>query len=100
VEAFFLALLALGLTAALRAWRFRRPGRVAALYLTGAGALRLTLEFFRDDFRGDIPIFGLPPTTLAAGLSLVLGLVCLLLLFRARTRWKHGPQAEAGGQKI
>jgi phosphatidylglycerol:prolipoprotein diacylglycerol transferase len=77
VEAFFLALLALGLTAALRAPWCRRPGRVAALYLAGAGALRLVMESFRGDFRGDPLFLGLPPTTLAAALTLVLGLALL-----------------------
>ena len=78
-EALFLALLALGLILALRAggW-FRRPGRVAALYLAGAGALRLVMEFFRGDYRGEPLLFNLPPTTLAAALTLVLGLGLLL----------------------
>jgi len=78
VEAFSLALLALGLTAALRAPGFRRPGQVAALYLAGAGAIRLALESFRGDYRGEPLFFGLPPTTLAAALTLGLGLVFLL----------------------
>ncbi|MDR2935711.1 MAG: prolipoprotein diacylglyceryl transferase [Candidatus Adiutrix sp.] len=77
VESFFLAILALGLVAALRAPRFRRPGRVAALYLAGAGAIRLVMEFFRGDFRGEPLFSGLPPTTLAAALTLVLGLALL-----------------------
>jgi phosphatidylglycerol:prolipoprotein diacylglycerol transferase len=80
VEAFFLALLALGLIAALRASWCRRPGRVAALYLAGAGALRLAMEFMRGDFRGEPPLLDLPPTTLAAALTLILGLA----LIRAR----------------
>jgi phosphatidylglycerol:prolipoprotein diacylglycerol transferase len=84
VEAFFLALLALGMALALGAPRFRRPGLVAALYLAGAGAIRLTLEFFRGDFRGEALFFSLPPTSLAAALTLVLGLA---LLSRARPPW-------------
>ena len=90
VEAFFLALLALGLTAALRAAWARRPGQVAALYLAGAGGLRLVMELFRGDFRGAPLFYGLPPTTLAAALTLVLGLA---LLARAR---KPAEGAKAG----
>jgi phosphatidylglycerol:prolipoprotein diacylglycerol transferase len=77
VEALFLALLAAGLVAALRLPRFQRPGRVAALYLIGAGVVRLALESFRGDFRGEFPLLNLPPTTLAAGLTLILGLVLM-----------------------
>jgi phosphatidylglycerol:prolipoprotein diacylglycerol transferase len=77
VEAFFLALLALGLILALGSPWFRRPGRVAALYLVGAGALRLAMELFRGDFRGEPLFFNLPPTTLAAGLILAAGLALL-----------------------
>ena len=82
-EAFLLALLALGLTAALGASRLRRPGLVAALYLLGAGAVRLTLECFRGDYRGEPVFLNLPPTTLTALLTLVLGLA-LFLFFLAR----------------
>jgi phosphatidylglycerol:prolipoprotein diacylglycerol transferase len=91
VEAFFLALLALGLMAALRAPLFRRPGRVAALYLAGAGALRLVLEFFRGDYRGEA-LLNLPPTTLAAALTLALGL-WLLALRRGGATLAPGPPA-------
>jgi phosphatidylglycerol:prolipoprotein diacylglycerol transferase len=87
VEIFFLALLALGLALALKAPRFRRPGLVAALYMAGAGALRLVLEFFRGDYRGEPLLFDLPPTTLAAILTLVLGLA---LLTRARRKQGGG----------
>ena len=80
VEAFLLALLALGLIAALR--MTRRPGLVAACYLVGTGVIRLVLESFRGDFRGEPLFLDLPPTTLAAALFLALGLA--LLLFRAR----------------
>jgi phosphatidylglycerol:prolipoprotein diacylglycerol transferase len=77
VEAFSLALLALGLVVALGAPRLRRPGLVAALYLAGTGAIRLILEVFRGDFRGEPLFFDLPPTALAAALFLVLGLALL-----------------------
>jgi phosphatidylglycerol:prolipoprotein diacylglycerol transferase len=77
VEAFCLALLALVLILALGSPRFRRPGRVAALYLAASGALRLTMEFFRGDFRGEPLFFNLPPTTLAAALILAAGLALL-----------------------
>ena len=87
VEAFSLALLALGLVAALGAPGFRRPGLVAALYLAGTGAIRLILEFFRGDFRGEPLFFDLPPTALAAALFLVLGLA---LLSRAGAPGKPG----------
>jgi len=95
VEAFLLALLALGLTLALRASLFRRPGRVAALYLVGAGAIRLTMESFRGDFRGEAVFFNLPPTTLTATLTLVLGLA---LLFRPLK--KTGDSAGSGGNNF
>lgn len=58
-------------------------GRVAALYLTGAGAIRLIMElFFRGDFRGEPLLANLPPTTLTALAALFLGL--FLLLWRGR----------------
>ena len=74
--------MALGLVAALRSsapW-FRRPGRVAALYLLGAGGLRLAMEFFRGDDRGEAALWGLslPPTTWAAALTLAAGLALLV----------------------
>ncbi len=56
---------------------FRRPGRVAALYLAGAGLLRLITEFFRGDFRGEAVIWSLPPTTLTAAAALLFGLFFL-----------------------
>ena len=56
---------------------FRRPGRVAALYLFGAGLLRLTMEMLRGDYRGDPIIWGLPPTTLTAIGAVLLGLFLL-----------------------
>ena len=96
-EAFFLALLALGLTAALRSERFRRPGLIAALYLAGAGAIRLVLENFRGDFRGESPLLDLPPTTLAAALTMLLGLA---LLIRARSPGKHGGPAGTAGRNF
>jgi len=82
VEVFFLALLALGLVLALKAPRFRRPGLVAALYMAGAGLLRLVLESFRGDYRGEPLLFDFPPTTLAAILTLVLGLALLSRAWR------------------
>ena len=95
VESFLLALLALGLVLALKAPRFRRPGRVAALYLAGAGAIRLIMEFFRGDFRGEPLWLNFPPTTLFAALTLLLGLA--LLLFPARA---PAPPAGAGGRNF
>ena len=67
---------------------FCRPGRLAALYLMCAGLLRLLMEFFRGDFRGEALAFGLPPTTLTALAAAVCGLI--LLVFR-RPAGRVGP---------
>ncbi len=56
----------------------RRPGRVAALYLLGAGLLRLGTEFLRGDYRGDPLFWNWPPTTLTALLAAGLGLVFVI----------------------
>jgi prolipoprotein diacylglyceryltransferase len=74
-----LVFLTLALLAALRtpAPFWRRPGRAAALYLAGAGGLRLALEFFRGDFRGEPLFFGWPPTTVAAAMAAAAGLFLL-----------------------
>ena len=63
---------------------FSRPGRVGALYLFGAGLLRLAMESLRGDYRGDPVIWNLPPTTLAAGAAAIVGL--LLLIWRRPQR--------------
>lgn len=69
---------ALLLLAGLLVWalnRWARRGRAAALYLLGAGGIRLVMEiFFRGDFRGEALIAAFPPTTLAAGGAFLLGL--------------------------
>lgn len=92
MESFGLLLLALILTLALtkaggwsptqdsKAGAFSRPGRVAALYLFGAGLLRLGMEFLRGDYRGDPLLWGLPPTTLTAMLAAVSGLLLIIWL--------------------
>lgn len=66
--------------------RFGRPaGRVAALYLAGAGAIRLIMElFFRGDFRGEPLLANFPPTTLTAMAALALGI--FFIHFRGRFR--------------
>jgi phosphatidylglycerol:prolipoprotein diacylglycerol transferase len=66
--------LILGLSLGRSQSAFSRPGRVAALYLAGAGLLRLLMESLRGDYRGDPVIWHLPPTTLAAALAAILGL--------------------------
>ncbi len=58
---------------------FRRPGRLAGLYLLGAGLMRTGMEFLRGDYRGDPVIWNLPPTTLAAMLAVLLGVALLIL---------------------
>lgn len=67
---------------------FSRPGRVAALYLFGAGLLRLGMEFLRGDYRGDPVVWSLPPTTLTAMLAAALGLL-LLTWLRPRATKGH-----------
>lgn len=77
-----LLVLALILTLAVRSGgrAFSRPGRAAALYLFGAGLLRLGMEFLRGDYRGDPLVWGLAPTTLTAMLAAALGLALLVWL--------------------
>lgn len=88
IESAGLLILAAILVWAIRSNRrfFSRPGRVAGLYLLGAGLMRLTMElFFRGDFRGE-PLWGLfPPTTLAAILAAAAGLIIILTLKPAVT---------------
>jgi prolipoprotein diacylglyceryltransferase len=95
-EAALLTALALGLTAVLRSpapWA-GRSGRVIALYLAGAGVIRLTLELFRGDDRGWPLFFGLPPTTWGAALTLAAGLI----VFSLRRPAPADPaRPEAGG---
>ncbi len=79
VESLGLFIIAIFLVWAIRSDRkfFQPRGRIAALYLTAAGALRLFLENWRGDFRGEA-LFGLiPPTTFVAVLALLLGLLAL-----------------------
>lgn len=55
---------------------FKTPGRVAGLYLMGAGFLRLIMDLFlRGDFRGANILPGFPPTALTALGSASLGLI-------------------------
>jgi phosphatidylglycerol:prolipoprotein diacylglycerol transferase len=56
---------------------WRHLGRTAALYLAGAGGLRLVLESFRGDFRGELLFFNWPPTTVAAAATAGVGLFLL-----------------------
>ena len=83
LESFGLLILALVLVRATKLPAFSRPGRVGALYLLGAGLLRLGLEFLRGDYRGDPVIWNLPPTTLTAAAAAACG---LWLLFWRRPR--------------
>lgn len=80
MEFFGLLALAILLTLAVRSdsVTFSRPGRVAALYLFGAGLLRLGMEFLRGDYRGEPVLWGLAPTALAAILALLAGLVLFI----------------------
>lgn len=81
IEAVLLFILALGLTLAIRSRKagLEAAGRVAGLYLTGTGLIRLAMEiFFRGDYRGEPIIFGLAPTTLTAMGMAVAGLVVWL----------------------
>jgi phosphatidylglycerol:prolipoprotein diacylglycerol transferase len=57
--------------------RNRPRGLVLGAYLFGAGLLRLVMEVFRGDFRG-IPVFGLPPTSWAAIVTAVGGIVVIV----------------------
>ncbi len=86
LEAAGLSLLTVVLLLALKSDRpyFQRPGRVAALYLFGAGLLRLIMEMLRGDYRGDPVIWGLPPTTLTAIGAAALGL--FLMTWKTRSR--------------
>jgi phosphatidylglycerol:prolipoprotein diacylglycerol transferase len=54
----------------------RRPGGILGTYLTGAGALRFGVDFLRGDFRGQL-LLGWPPTTWAALLAALAGVVLL-----------------------
>lgn len=81
-ESFGLLALTLILLWAGRRPAFSRPGRVGALYLFGAGLLRLAMESFRGDFRGEAVIWNLPPTSLTAAAAVLLG----LWLLRPKTR--------------
>lgn len=77
-----LFLLALGLTLIIRAGNhglFGRPGRVAALYLFASGLLRLVMESFRGDYRGEAVFMGLAPTTVTALAAAAAGLTLLLI---------------------
>ncbi len=74
-----LAALSLILCWAIRSESFRRPGRVAGLYLLIAGLTRVGMDFMRGDYRGDPIIGNLPPTTLTAMAAAGLGLVLLRL---------------------
>lgn len=66
---------------------FQNPGRVAGLYLMGAGLLRLIMDLFlRGDFRGANIVAGLPPTALTALGSASLGFIIWL--------WKR-PKSQA-----
>lgn len=80
MESFGLMVLAILLTLAVRSdsAAFSRPGRVAALYLFGAGLMRLSMEFLRGDYRGEPVLWGLAPTTLAAILALLVGLILFI----------------------
>lgn len=82
LESFGLLLLAIILILAItRGGRaFSRPGRVAALYLFGAGLLRLAMEMLRGDYRGDPIVLNLPPTTLTAMAAAAAGLILLIYL--------------------
>lgn len=78
IEAGGLFVVALGLFLAVRspALSFQKAGRVAALYLICSGLLRLVMELFlRGDFRGEEILPGLPPTTLTALGTALLGLI-------------------------
>ena len=79
-ESFGLLVLAIILVAAIRSASLymAAPGRIAALYLLGAGLLRLGMEFLRGDYRGDPLLWGLPPTTLVAAAAAIVGLILLL----------------------
>jgi phosphatidylglycerol:prolipoprotein diacylglycerol transferase len=59
-----------------------RRGRVAGIYLLGAGLIRLGLEFFRGDDRGR-QILGWPPTTI---ISCFIGLAGIVILSGLTTR--------------
>ena len=55
-------------------------GRVAALYLFGAGTLRFLMDYYiRGDYRGEPVLYGFPPTTVAAAAAAALGLALLFL---------------------
>jgi len=86
MESFALLILALLLILAIRSGSrtFSPPGRVAALYLLGAGLTRLCMEFFRGDFRGEPVVWGLAPTTMAAIVAAAVGLI-LFIYHRPRS---------------
>lgn len=77
-ESFGLLALTLILLKAMASPSFSRPGRTGALYLFGAGLLRLVMEGLRGDYRGDPVIWNLPPTTLAAAAAVIVGLALLI----------------------
>ena len=76
MEFFGLFIIALILLSALKSSSrfFQQPGKVAGLYLFLAGFLRLFVEYFRGDFRGEAILWGLPPTTVMAALVIILGI--------------------------
>ena len=86
MEFFGLLILVLILLAALKSSSrfFQYPGKVTGLYLFLTGLLRIFVENFRGDFRGEPIFWGLPPTTVMAALVVILGIWLL----------KRGPTAK------
>jgi hypothetical protein len=94
MEGLGLLVLSVWLFRLLRAGKAPR-GLVFGAYLAGAGLLRLVMEAFRGDFRGQ-PFLGLAPTAWMALVTAAAGAVVIAAAVRRRKASPAGSGGDAG----